>query len=108
MHYVIEDNQLISRINRLDCIPRITSHSSSPALPPPLPPQGPMSACPPRQTWVGPPGGGIDEGHCVALCGHDVLYRKEDKHFAEVTDKGVVVKKLIEKYNSLQSYFFRI
>ncbi|XP_042867436.1 frizzled-9-like [Penaeus japonicus] len=39
------------------------------------------AACPPRQTWVATRHG----GSCTAKCGYDVLFRREDKHFAEVS-----------------------
>ncbi|XP_042213527.1 frizzled-9-like [Homarus americanus] len=49
--------------------------------PPPLTPQEtPKVACPPRQTWVAGRGGGV----CSPICDQDVLFRRADKHFAEV------------------------
>ncbi|KAK4323497.1 hypothetical protein Pmani_005812 [Petrolisthes manimaculis] len=39
-----------------------------------------VSVCPPRQTWVGVRGGGT----CVGRCDQDILFRRSDKHFAEV------------------------
>lgn len=39
-----------------------------------------VSVCPPRQTWVGVRGGGT----CVGRCHQDILFRRSDKHFAEV------------------------
>ncbi|XP_063851962.1 frizzled-10-B-like isoform X1 [Scylla paramamosain] len=65
------------------------SNSSSTAPSSPLPDQrnpppsqdlAEPSLCPPRQTWVG--AGGV--GGCAPVCGKDVLFRREDKHFAEV------------------------
>ncbi|XP_047481889.1 frizzled-9-like [Penaeus chinensis] len=44
------------------------------------PAHGTPAACPPRQTWVATRHG----GSCTPKCGHDVLFRREDKHFAEV------------------------
>lgn len=46
-----------------------------PALQDPLP-----TACPPRQTWVA----NKESGICTPKCDHDVLFRRTDKHFAEV------------------------
>lgn len=61
-----------------------TSSSSSSPLPdphvPPRPQDPEPSLCPPRQTWVG--AGGV--GGCAPVCGKDVLFRRSDKHFAEV------------------------
>ncbi|XP_050697804.1 frizzled-10-B-like [Eriocheir sinensis] len=59
-----------------------------PPPPPPPPPRPPVtsvkdtppSLCPPKQTWVGAGG----EGVCAPLCEKDVLFRRTDKHFAEV------------------------
>lgn len=62
---------------------------STEATPPPSSrrpkvPSGPPikrpAPCPPRQTWVATRHG----GSCTPKCGHDVLFRREDKHFAEV------------------------
>ncbi|XP_045598469.1 frizzled-10 [Procambarus clarkii] len=47
---------------------------------PPTPHDPPKVACPPRQIWVDSKGGGM----CAPKCGQDVLFRRADKHFAEV------------------------
>ncbi|XP_063602066.1 frizzled-9-like [Penaeus indicus] len=54
-------------------LPKVPSSVNKPS-------HGTPAACPPRQTWVATRHG----GSCTPKCGYDVLFRREDKHFAEV------------------------